>query len=66
MRSGDEGQTTLEYLLVFLGVVAVVAALYALVRAGERGVLARLATGSASHGVGGTNPAGALLDVFMY
>ncbi len=62
----DEGQSTLEYLAVLLGVVFVVVGLAALFKAGERGVFARLATLSASHAVGGGDPGGALLDVLMY
>lgn len=63
---GEEGQTTLEYLLVFLALVAVVVGLSSFVRMGSRGVLGRLATQSASHAVGGWRPGDALLDVFMY
>ena len=62
----EEGQATLEYLLVFLAVAAVVAGLSAFVRMGSRGSLGRLATRAASHAVGGRNPGDALLDVFMY
>lgn len=66
LRKDEEGQSTVEYLVVAVGVVAVVVALYALARAGERGILGRLAVGAASHAVGGTNVANALLDVFLF
>lgn len=56
----------MEYLLVFLALVAVVVGLSSFVRMGSRGVLGRLATQSASHAVGGWRPGDALLDVFMY
>ena len=49
-----------------LGIVAVVVGLGALVSLGERGVLARFAARAISHAVGGTNPADALLDVFLF
>ncbi len=62
----SEGQATLEYVLVALGVTAVVLALGALVQAGKRGALARLSIQAASHVVGGSNPADALLDVLLY
>ena len=62
----EEGQATLEFVVVMLGLLAVIVALSALVSAGERGALASLASHAASHAVGGTNPGGALLDVLMY
>ncbi len=62
----EEGQSTLEYLLVFLGVVAVVVALYALVEAGARGALSDLATKSASHSIGEGDDIGGIYDTFMY
>ena len=63
---GSEGQATLEYVLVTLGVTAIVVGLGALVQAGRRGVLAALSMRAASHVVGGSNPADALLDVLLY
>ena len=41
-------------------------ALYALVRAGESGVLANLATRCASHALGRESYSEGLLDAFMY
>ena len=61
-----EGQATLEYLLVLFGVVFMLVALYALVRAGESGVLANLATRCASHALGRESYSEGLLDAFMY
>lgn len=51
---------------VALGIMAVIAALGALVRLGKRGVFTRLSVQAASHVVGGSNPADALLDIFLY
>lgn len=62
----EEGQSTVEYLVVALAVITVVATLSLLVRAGENGVLVRLGANSASHAVGGRNPGDALLDIFMF
>lgn len=64
--SSEEGQATLEYVAVALGIMAVIAALGALVRLGKRGVFTRLSVQAASHVVGGSNPADALLDIFLY
>ena len=64
--SDEEGQSTLEYLLVLAGVVAAVIGLYALVRLGEDGVLSRLAEGASSHAVGEAGLAGGMLDVLMF
>lgn len=62
----EEGQSSVEYLVVVLAVIAVVVALSSLVRAGENGALVRLGASSASHAVGGRNPGDALLDIFMF
>lgn len=61
----EEGQATLEYLLVVVGIVAVIVALGALVRLGADGRLADRATRAASHSLGG-QVGGALLDTLMY
>jgi len=63
---GEDGQATLEYLLVLAGVTSMLAALYALARAGEGGVLANLASRCVSHAVGGASLREGLLDIFMY
>ena len=62
----EKGQATLEYLLVLFGVVFMLVALYALVRASESGVLANLATRCASHALGRESYSEGLLDAFMY
>lgn len=62
---GEEGQSTLEYLLVTLGIIAVVVALGAIVRLGTDGRLTRLASDAASHALG-AQTGNALLDIFMY
>ena len=62
----EEGQSTLEYLLVFLGVVAIVVALYALVEVGAKGTLSDLATRSASHSIGAGDGIGGIYDIYMY
>ena len=63
---GEEGQSTLEYLLVALGILAVVVALGALVRLGARGTLSQLATRAASHSTADGIFANVLLDVLLY
>lgn len=63
----DEGQSTLEYLAVLLGVIAVVVGLGALLGLFAGGALSRRAADGASHAVGSkSDPAGALLDVLLY
>lgn len=62
----EEGQSTLEYLLVLLGIIAVLTVLYAFVRAGQDGVFGRLAVRAASHVLGGRSVADALFDIFMF
>ena len=66
IQAPEEGQATLEYVAVALGIAAVVAALGALVRLGKRGMFTRISLQAASHVVGGSNPADALFDVFLY
>lgn len=61
----EEGQSTLEYLLVTLGIIVVVVALGAIVRLGADGRLTRLAGAAASHALG-AQAGNALLDIFMY
>ncbi len=61
----EEGQGTVEYLLVLLGTVAVVAGLSAFVHASTDGTFARLAFASLSHSLG-EGALGALADVLMY
>ena len=61
----NEGQSTIEYLMVMLGIIAVVAGLSALSGLGE-GTLARLASDAASHSTRATGTGGGLADVLMY
>ena len=49
---GELGQSTVEYLLVLVAFLAMIAALGALWRAGSGGGLVQLATETASHGQG--------------
>ena len=65
-HDGERGQSTLEYLLVALALIAVVVALGALVRYAASGLLVYRASDSASHAVGTSRPGEALLDIFMY
>lgn len=62
----EEGQSTVEYLAVSLGLVAVILALAALSGAGKGGLFSRLAIKAVSHAIGGRNPADAFLDVLMF
>lgn len=52
MGPGRSGQSTLEYLLVLLGFMAMIAALALVWHAARDGRLLALATGAASHGSG--------------
>lgn len=61
----EEGQGTVEYLLVLLGTIAVVVGLAAFVKAGADGTFARLASASLSHSLG-EGALGALADVLLY
>ncbi|MBS5450730.1 MAG: hypothetical protein KHY83_05165 [Coriobacteriia bacterium] len=61
----DEGQATLEYLLVTLGIIAIVVALGALVRFGADGRLVGLACQAASHALG-SQAGNALLDALLF
>lgn len=63
--ASELGQSTLEYMVVTLGILAVVIALGAMARAASSGVLARLATHAASHSVG-EGVVAALLDVLLF
>ena len=62
----EEGQSTVEYLVVLLGVIAVVVGLASLLGAAERGVFGDLATRAASHATGGEDPATAAEEVFLF
>lgn len=64
--AGEEGQSTLEWVIVALALAAVIAGLAALVRLGGRGTLGRLATAAASHAIQRGDLSGALLDVLMF
>lgn len=62
----EEGQATVEYLVVAVGIVGVVVALGALAHLGERRVLARLCEQAVSYTVGGKNPADAFSDILLH
>lgn len=64
--AGEDGQSTVEYLLVVIGVLAMLLALGALARAGGDGVLAGAATSAASHSAAHGIFANVLLDVLLY
>ena len=66
-RACDEaGQSTVEYLAVLIGVIAVVAGLASLLAAAKRGVFGRLALQALSHVTGGSDPIAALSEVFLF
>jgi Flp pilus assembly pilin Flp len=62
----DEGQSTVEYLVVLIGIVAVVVGLGSILGAASRGVFGGLATKSASHATGGQDSAIAVAEVFLF
>lgn len=64
--ANEEGQSTVEYLVVLLGVIAVVVGLAALLGAAGRGVFGDLATKAVSHATGGEDPAVAAEEVFLF
>jgi hypothetical protein len=64
--SEEDGQSTVEYAVVFAGLLGMVLGLGAFVRAGSDGALARAAEGSLSHGIEGEHRADGLADAFMY
>mgnify|MGYP004576385105 CR=1 FL=1 len=66
-RAHDEtGQSTVEYLAVLIGIVAVVVGLASLLAAAKRGVFGRLASQALSHATGGSDPIAALSEVFLF
>ena len=66
-RARDEtGQSTVEYLAVLVGVVAVVVGLASLLAAAKRGVFGRLASQALSHVMGGSDPIAALSEIFLF
>ena len=66
-RTRDEtGQSTVEYLAVLVGVVAVVVGLASLLAAAKRGVFGRLASQALSHVTGGSDPIAALSEIFLF
>lgn len=65
MGPGRSGQSTLEYLLVLLGFMAMIAALALVWHAVRDGRLLALATGAASHG-SGQGAAALLKDVAAF
>ena len=66
-RVRDEtGQSTVEYLAVLVGVVAVVVGLASLLAAAKRGVFGRLASQALSHVTGGSDPIAALSEIFLF
>lgn len=66
-RARDEaGQSTVEYLVVLIGIVAVVVGLASFVAAAKRGVFGRLASQALSHVTGGADPVAALSEIFLF
>lgn len=64
--SDEAGQSTVEYLVVLVATVAVVAGLGSLLEAALRGVFARLATQALSHATGGVDTFAALAEIFLF
>lgn len=61
----ESGQSTVEYLVVLIGTVAIVVGLASLFAAAKRGVFGRLATQALSHATGGDAFA-AISEVFLF
>ena len=62
----ESGQSTVEYLVVLIGTVAVVVGLASLLAAARRGAFGRLAAEALSHATGGTDPLAAIGEVFLF
>lgn len=62
---GDEGQSSLEYALVFIGFLAIATALYALYSFSSEDVLLELIEQSTSHAIGGGGLDG-VKDILLY
>lgn len=63
---GTRGQSTVEYAVVLLAFLAMVAALAALWHAGREGRLLRLVVSAASHLLGGGDALGSANDVLLF
>lgn len=62
----EEGQSTVEYLVVLIATVAVVVGLGSLLAAERRGVFSGLATRALSHATGGVDTFAALAEIFLF
>ena len=61
-----KAQSSLEYMSLFVGFMALVLALAALWRAGEQGVYKKAIDNSASHILKSNDPAGHIADILLY
>lgn len=64
--AGDAGQGTVEYAVVALVLVAIIAGLWALFSVLDAGMFLDHAVGSASHSISARNSVGALGDIVLY